>query len=383
MNDLPTNEQPNHAGMLILRFFMLTSELNIFLPNGIDIDFDKFNSLGLSDKQRQNVLKLAEKRRSLQNLQIQLAQTSDRSNRDVLDDSDLPDKPKSQDHSKLLKRIELLESEVNELTENVSEALGIGFRTVKVDHSLFEHDAFGDGEVDDRIDYKRPRLSDQEKPTNPAIPPINESENLDSVTTKLKILYGLRAKHEQKIAQFESEKKLNEIAGEDDEIDPLDAFMATTAVDLVGESISKTESDLLEINTFIDKFESLKKFLSSNQTGTTSLDAAIQQQKRMREIQEKKQVEPIVSESKPRGTGTVWEDEFRKDEQVHERKKIVPLKSAVESSGPVKLNTSRAGLQVPGTHAAVSSPAHPVPSWKPPDEQDNEAQEKLRKKLGY
>ena len=356
-------------------------DVDIFLSNGFDIDFEKFNSLGLSDKQRQNALKLAEKKRNLHSLRLQLSHTGDPSARNDLDDSEIPSRVNSQDPSKLLKRIELLESEVSELTENISESLGLRIQPHSIDNSLFEHDVFGDGEVDDNTAPKRLRTSGEMKPTNPDIPPIEDSENLQSVIGKLARLYALRTTCEDKISACQSEKTLNELAGDDDDIDPLDAFMANTAVDLVGENIAKIQTDLDEINLFIKKFESLEKFLSNDLANSSSLDAAIQQQQRIREKQVEKKLVKETSEQIPRGTGTVWEEEFRKDEDVKERKKIVSQAKSFVPAGPIRLDTSRAGLHVSGETRV--SPSAPVPSWQPPDEDDNEAQEKFRKKLGY
>jgi hypothetical protein len=344
--------------------------IDFFLPNGIDIDQEKLNSRGLTDKQRQNVLKISEKRRLLQSLNLQLSQAKKGLSKTEFDDPEDRPRSKTQDPSKISARIEALESEIADLVESISESIGSIGNDALIDKTIFEHDVFGDGEVVDTV--KRLRVSESQ-PSNPDIPPIEDSENLDSVAKKLRKLYDLKQSAEQKLAQFDSEKKLNEIAGDDDEIDPLDAFMASTTVDLADEGISKTRSDLEEIDLFISKFESLRKFLSNGQSSTT-ISAAIEQQQKIRH---KTVTEPTTSE--PRGTGTVWEDEFRKDEAVPKRGFV--SSSKVTAPPPIRLDATRGGLQVPGA-IAQTFPTQ-TPSWSPPDEDQEQTQEKLRRKLGY
>ena len=348
-----------------------TTDLDLFLPNGIDIDYEKLNSRGLTDKQRQNALKLSEKSRLLHSLSSQLTQPEHISSKSEFDDPDERPRPKSQDHSKISMRIQALESEIADLVDSISESLGLRGKEPNIDKTIFEHDVFGDGEVVDTV--KRLRKSESQ-PSHPDIPHIEDSENLESVAMKLSKLRALKQSAEEKLAQYDSEKKLNEIAGDDEDIDPLDAFMASTTVDLADEGIAKVRSDLGEITLFISKFESLCKILSNGQTADSkTISAAIEQQQKIRQPK----IVPESSPSEPRGIGTVWEDEFRKDEAVPKRTAPVPVKETAPN--PIYLDSSRGGLQVHGVSS--HTPHAEAPAWKPPDE--DETQEKLRKKLGY
>ena len=355
--------------------------LDIFQSNGMDIDFEKLNSYGFSDKQRQNALKLAEKKRSLKSLRDQFVKNQSR--------SQVADPSSSHEASNLSRRIDALESEVSELVQSMSESIGGQSSKPAFDSSVFEHDAFNDDEVTDGSEYKRSRISVDVKPSNPNIPSLDDYENLESVTLKLKKLYAMRSSHQDQLSQSESEKKLNEIAKDDDEIDPLDAFMASTTVDLAGENISKIQTELDEIESFITRFESLQTSLSRNLSTTANLKSAIQQQQKIIvSVQEQQRKNPTTAEpvEKPRGTGTVWEAVFQRDEQAQERKKLVqPVKQTTNPhvlSKPINLVSSRAGLHFPGQSTDRSERPEAVPSWRPPDN-DDDNQEQLRRKLGY
>ena len=348
-----------------------TTDLDLYLPNGIDIDYEKLNSRGLTDKQRQNALKLSEKSRLLHSLSSQLTQPEHISSKSEFDDPDERPRPKSQDHSKISMRIQALESEIADLVDSISESLGLRGKEPNIDKTIFEHDVFGDGEVVDTV--KRLRKSESQ-PSHPDIPHIEDSENLESVAMKLSKLMALKQSAEEKLAQYDSEKKLNEIAGDDEDIDPLDAFMASTTVDLADEGIAKVRSDLGEITLYISKFESLCKILSKGQTADSkTISAAIEQQQKIRQ----QNIVPESTPSEPRGIGTVWEDEFRKDEAVPKRTASVSVKGTAPN--PIYLDSSRGGLQIHGVSS--HTPHAEAPAWKPPDE--DETQEKLRRKLGY
>ena len=340
------------------------------------------DSLGLSDKQRQIVIRFKEKRDKRHHItdRVEKAQstTSVSVDRRLLDFEDkAPEAPKSSkvDTQRLMAQMAELEAEMSQLSESLLTSVGITDADLarsrireldaKFDHCLAHDD---NDEFYDRASASKRVRADGEIPLNPEIPRLSASENIDSVRSKVSAMKVLREKSEEVLRRFEAEKTAC-LGG--DEVDPLDAYMASASMELVDEQVAKETEKLAEISKFLAKFEQLELVLSKHQFSDVNIQAAIQQKETVRTPL------PVfpLSAVQERGKGTVWEDEFRKDESVPqrlERRPMVPTKT----SKLTVLNAAVGGLQVmDGSVVPVADPA-----WAPPDES---GQEKLRKKLGY
>lgn len=342
------------------------------------------DEMSLTDRQRDMAIRLSDKRRKLRDFhdridcQAHCAESRDTRELDLNAFSDEKRKPSGlNDHARLvtLRKVEALEIEVEELTTNLMISLGLdpgdeSRRLREQQRELFEMADETSGDVDDFFDPSS-------RTEYPEIPLVGVSENEESVDSKLMILANLRSKCENILLGHESEKRLNEIVNEDEDVDPLDAFMAENSVALASQQIGKESVKLEEIKKAISKFEKLKKVLAKNQFSDTRISEAIQQRSRV-EV-EKRRIDnntPSSSSfSTERGTGTVWEEEFRKDVSVPkriasgERKEVVII-----DKGKERLNLQIGGLQVmSGEEAAV---------WKR-SSSGEKRQEELRKRLGY
>jgi hypothetical protein len=182
-----------------------------------------------------------------------------------------------------------------------------------------------------------------------------------------------------KISNYESERKLNELANEDEDIDPFEAFMAENTIELSTQQIDKVQGRLDEINSAIGKFEKLESILSRNQFSDLSISEALRQRQEMERKAQNLVHEQSTTSADPRGTGTVWEDEFKKDESVPDRQSIERKPVTKTTAVPVKINPSVGGLHISGK--PVSEPV--VKSVSQTAESSQKRQEELRKKLGY
>lgn len=371
----------------VIFFFSAYLDLSYLFPNGTELDSARMDEMSLTDRQRDMAMRLSDKRRKLRDFheridgQAYSAESQQTRELDLNAFSDETLKPTGQnDHTRLVtsKKIEALEIELEELTSNLMVSLGLDpgdelRRMREQQRELFEMADETSGDVDDFFDISA-------RTEYPEIPLVGVSENLESVDSKLMILANLRTKSESILSGHESEKRLNEIVNEDEEVDPLDAFMAENSVELASQQIGKESIKLEEIKKAISKFEKLKKVLAKNQFSDTRITEAIQQRARV-EV-EKRRVDNNTTSSSSlteRGTGTVWEEEFRKDESVPkriasgERKEVVPI-----DKGKERLNLQLGGLQVMSGEDAVV--------WKQPDVgsfSSENRQEELRKRLGY
>lgn len=340
------------------------------------------DEMSLTDRQRDMAIRLSDKRRKLRDFhdridgQAHCTESQDSRALDLNAFSDEKIKPSGlKDHTRLvtLRKIEALEIEVEELTTNLMISLGLdpgdeSRRLREQQRELFEMADETSGDVDDFFDPSA-------RTEYPEIPLVGVSENIESVDSKLIILANLQGKCENILSGYESEKRLNEIVNEDEEVDPLDAFMAENSVALASEQIGKESTKLEEIKKAISKFEKLRKVLAKNQFSDNRISEAIQQRARVEE--EKRRIDKNTPSSfsslTERGTGTVWENEFRKDVSVPkriasgERKEVVIIDKE-------RLNLQIGGLQVLSGEEAVV--------WKRPTSGEKR-QEELRKRLGY
>jgi len=336
--------------------------IDIFQSNSFELDLDKMERLKMSDKQRQNALKLSDKLRRLSGLRDhQLpSNTSDEHaslkfadlDTNAFEDSKRSSSSKSKivDVSKIQKQISDLELEIEDLVDLLAHSLGYGDDSQKRRRIQIS-------QLDDDVDDDFMTETSHSKGNQ-------EIQTLESVKTRLAILYENRDACKSIIADQSSKK--NSTANDDEDIDPLDAFMASTEAQLANEDETKEKIKLELLEKEILDFEKLFNVLSKNQFSDASVSAAIQQQSIARKHIP---VEPAPN----RGAGSVWEDEFRKDETVPvsiKRSNVVNI----PASSNVRLDTSRPGLQVPGSTS--SAPA----SWRPPSDDDDN---KLGKKLGY
>jgi hypothetical protein len=355
--------------------------IDIFKTNSCEVDPEKIERLNLSDKQRQNALKLSEKMKRLEALQEQLSKVglnheSSSSVHGDLDTAAFEDtktsrpKHRSRDATKLAQQISELEDEIEEISDNIAHTLGYGDDTSKrrrISDSRFEHDILND-ESDEFFDAVRIES------TKLAVP-LMHSENITTVESKLNQLYEQRSACEAEMAEKAKKKEENQAAANDDDIDPLDAFMATTTAELVDEDSERLKSKLALIQSQIDEYENLFTILSKNQFNDVNIQAALEQ----RDVMVSTSTKPLITKSSPRGSGSVWEDEFKKDDSVPDRIKV-QSKTTNQSTVGVRLDSARPGLQLPGQQPVPVRQSESA-TWRPPPDDKN--QDQLRKKLGY
>ena len=225
----------------------------------------------------------------------------------------------------------------------------------------------------------------------PEIPRVEMSENIESVRRKLVALENLRAKSESVLSDHRSEKRLNEIANDDEEVDPLDAFMSENTVALADQQIQKEQSRLDAIMKALREFQKLETVLAKHQFSDSSISEAIKQRDERAARITAPEEEAVPESVSARGSGTVWESEFQKDESVPKRLKVEQSRVAPVSSrsAPVQLNVHKAGLQTTEisrpdfTAQKAVKPAVQAESSRGPSEASQKRQEELRKKLGY
>ena len=341
------------------------------------------DEMQMSDKQRDSALKLSDKRKKLHGLLDRLHQADNvpvDSHSDSFFDTnafeDEPAKRKAQppvrDPQKVLAQIDELKREIEDLETSLLTYLGrdpaeLARRRRAELESHFaveEEDSVTDLTVASAAEY-------------PEIPSLGSSENLDTVRHKLVVLNDLRVKSEFVVSNHQTEKRLNEIANEDDEVDPLDAFMASTSVELADQQIDKEQVKLAAIVAAIYRFQKLESVLSKNQFSGTNIAQAIKQQQHIAtRVHDTSATSSSVEAMTARGLGTVWESEFQKDESVPKRLKA-DSSTRASPAAAVPLNLQRGGLQV--LHAPASKPA----VSRAPSETAQKRQEDLRKKLGY
>ena len=353
---------PSAEGMLFSCLLHSTySDFGLFQANGIDPDLAKMAEHNLTDKQRALVLKLSETRRELASLRSQV---------DASEDDQKAKSIKSKSA-----QLEKVYQEADELEESLARSLGQSkSESSRKRFQELDEQFNPDGETDRFTD----EVSGLKVSDYPDIPTLGSSENLESVRRKLNELYDLRRATTSKMQNGETGENL---AGSDDEeIDPLDAFMAETSLELAKEEVGKAEAKLVAINSAINQFEKLLSVLSENQFTDASISRALEQQKNLVHKKPRTSSEPEPPQSS-RGKGTVWEEEFRKDESVPQRTYVDnstgPKKTINVKSQEVRLNVNVGGLQVPGTRQTS------LTSHEPSSAGSEKRQQELRKKLGY
>ena len=367
------------------------SGIEYLFPNGTDLDVSRMDEMKLTDKQRDIALRLSEKRRRLILLQQRLVVGEDaKSSRgdigldlNAFDDAKIrPVSVRSNEKSFIMKQVGDIETEVEDLTSSLLVSLGLDVenesrRVREEQRAKYDSTDMAEGEMEDFFDLTLKTDTSE----YPEIPAMDRSENIESVESKLAYLNALRVQSEGVLSGLASEKRLNEIANEDEEVDPLDAFMAANSVDLASQEIDKTEQKLDKIKEAILRFEKIRAVLSKNQFSDSRISVAIEQRNR---VEEKRRIDASRPPTRNRGEGSVWEEEFRADESVPKRvrdeKLIFPAKK------PVELNLQVGGLQLMGPDRDVHERAEPVEEavrLKLPSESSLSKQEELRKRLGY
>jgi hypothetical protein len=331
----------------------------LFQSNGLDPDLEKMNELNLTDRQRTLVLKLSEKRRKLDTLQASNQASSGGIRSGKL--------------NHIATQLQRAKEEVEELEEDLAVSLGqsrsdLSRKRFKELDEHFNPDLEDEGYTDEVAEsIKRFKLSDY-----PDIPTLGSSENLATVRDKLDQLYIIRSRTSSLIKEPGGGSTSK---AEDDEVDPLDAFMAETSQELEREETRKAEAKLVAINAAITEFERLEKILSINQFKDGNIAHALEQKKTLSQTMPVKGLDTEPSAS--RGKGTVWEEEFRKDESVPQRTYVETSKSLPARSHKVRLNVNVGGLHLGGNLIRSAT------TNQPSAESSEKRQEELRKKLGY
>ena len=334
------------------------------------MNIHKMDEMELTDTQRALVLGLAGTRRKIQQLMASSATgvTVDAQNASM--------------HGKL----EILKCEAEDLEQCLLASLGSDTSETARRKREKLADAFDRQDEEDVWDEYSELCKKQKFSEYPDIPTIDASENLESVRAKLVSLRDLHSKTLLQLSGHESDKKLSETANEDEEeIDPLEAFMAETTAEIASQQISKTSDKLAEIERIIAQFERLETLLSQNQFSDHRLADALQQKEKL--LRKQREAEKLKSkpssEQSARGQGTVWEEEFRKDDSVPIRLEPRTEKPSISVMPQVRLNASKGGLFVPGQ--SDQPPGQTVSAQRPQSspESSEKRQEELRKKLGY
>lgn len=346
---------------------MYSSDLESCFVNGIDVDVSKMNEMNMTDKQRALVMKLSEHRRKLTSIRAQMDQQRSK------DDSEEETRG-SRKVEALLHQLEKTQTEGEEIEHTLLTSLGHSDLDQGRKRRQELEEEFNVGLTESFIDEFTELTKKQRSNEYPDIPVLGSSENIDSIRYKLKLLNSLRYTILEEISSNESEKKLNEIAQDDDDVDPLDAFMAENTADLASEQISKAKRKLEAVDEAMSEFDKVEKLLSKNQFKDTNTAAALQQRH-----QQARELQP----PSPRGKGTVWEDEFRKDESVPIAVgKSLEKKPQNSITNEARLNASVGGLQILGgvkpSSGQSASAIRSVPLVNA-----EKRQEELRKKLGY
>ena len=387
-------------GMLrsFIHVFNHSADFGVFQSNGIDLDMGKINDLNLSDKQRSTAIKISEVRRQIATIKERISKarvsngvpnsmgirldgpsTADNVSRDT--------RPSGDD--KMTTRLQKLEAELDNLESELDTSLGADRASASRKRRLelaSQFDCGSDDAWDEILDQSNsiPEYHD--------IPRAGKSENSESVANKLRILRMMENDAQSSLSDNQSEKKLNELAQEDEDIDPLEAFMAENSIELANQQMERSQAKLDAIRTQIHVFERLHALLSKNQFADQNLSAALEQRRKLES--ERKRLAEEQSSSSPatsqgsRGQGTVWEEEFKKDDSVPNRAFAGTSgeKGISAADGSVQLDASIGGLHRPGAAPAPILPAA-KPSAQtvkaPRREVADQRQDELRKKLGY
>lgn len=371
-------------------------ELNFMMPNGMDIDIDRMDELNFSDKQRQSAMKLSDKNRQLQSLRDRSGKQTEvhppiQSTNTFADRKERrPAGYNKMEIERVSNQIQNLESEIQQLVDSLLVSLGHSPEEDARKRRQVLNERF-DAEIDEMNEFDQTLSKKQKSSLFPEIPTLASSENEETLRSKLRILNHLRVEAEATLSARASEKKLNELAEMDDEIDPLDAFMASNNLEVANQQIGREQERLDEILSAIARFEKLYSVITENQFSDISIADAISQRERLAE-QAKEASETAKSTEAPvpssRGAGTVWESYFRKDESVPVR--IAHVAKSAARKSVVSLNPSVGGLHAvgePQPQRVVVGPARLTATeeaaWRPPTDEEEEKQEELRNRLGY
>lgn len=335
---------------------------------------DLLDEMRLTDKQRLLVTGLSEKRRKISQLESSISSKGGSSS--VLSRT-----------SGLESQILKLQEEVEDMERSLMTSLGAG-DTEAVKRRMQELDVIFDLHASENFLDEFAELSKRHKSSAyPDIPTLSQSENLESVRGKLEVLRDLQSKLRDSIGEQESEKAQTELPNDDEEeVDPLEAFMAETSAELANQEISKSSEKLTEVERALAEFEKLESLLCKNQFADNRLEDALKQQEKI--LQKQRESQNATSQSSAhdntsRGQGTVWEDEFKKDESVPVRLEPRVDKSLNSSLPSVKLNGNKAGLFVPGQEPKPAGQSATAQILASSSESSEQRQAELRKKLGY
>jgi hypothetical protein len=352
------------SNIIDLRFLIVQ---DLFTTDGVDVDIDKLDESNFTDKQRDMVMKISDKRRHLRSLQskIRLTPVDEDVNSAIAAFQDNEDVPKKKhqplDVNKISRQIESLEDELHELTESLLVSVGqttgeFNRRKRKEMSTLFDNDS--DGEV------ASPEARDSVTDVyHSDVPVAGRNDSIDQLDSKLRQLRQIRNNCIKMIENLKTEIRLNRSTGDDDEEDPLDAFMAGAVAEVSADSVNREEGKLVAVDNEIER---VSKFIESKKLS--------EYLKSSRPPPRDPPPAPPTKTEPPRGRGTVWEEELQVDTSVPSRqKKVTPVTTT--TLRPTGLDWSTGGLQGPGIippqRESVSIP------------KSNDKAEELRKKLGY
>ena len=334
-------------------------DLATLLLEGEDISLYQMEAMSLTDKQRQNVIKLLEKRARLSNLKDRLTKSTESQQISAVEDpfEDAASKKEvrtSHLPKNALIQIEQLEQEVSQITDSLmASANHASLDTGEMKRRRLEAQ-FGNDSYDPLFDLTAASTTT----IYSEIPSMGTRENIESIKVKIAILVDLKKDSESKLSSLQSEK--NPIA--DEEVDPLDAFMNSTNDELIDEKIEKEKHRLNEIERVLTQFQKVHDRLSQYQF-SDALPAKLV----------KRTIAPLEA-AKRTAHPSVWDDELQKDLSVPQRQQQEKTKMRVSSA---VVNPTQGGLYMMrnGDSVLVTAPAA-----APTKEVDAEA---LRKKLGY
>jgi hypothetical protein len=356
----------------------------------------KVNDLNLTEKQRSTAIKISEMRRQIANIKERMSKSRESvgGSKSRMLESDATQLLENTARStalngddKMSREVRKLEGELENLESELEASVGhdraAESRKRRLDMAS-EFDGGSDEEWNEILDLSN------SLPEYPDIPRVESSENAESVKKKIQTLRALKADSQSFLSDNRSEKKLNELAQEEEDIDPLEAFMAENSIELANQQIAKAQAKVDAITNQLHVFEKLHVLLTRNQFSDQNLTAALEQRRKLEAERKRSAERPSSLESSQanRGKGTVWEDEFKKDETVPNRAFAgAPGARGISMpDGSVHLNASIGGLHKSGgvsvpVPATVLTSSQTVKALR--RDISDHRQDELRKRLGY
>ncbi|EER03751.1 Kanadaptin, putative [Perkinsus marinus ATCC 50983] len=299
----------------------LTKELDVFDETGLQIDTRKLEQLQLNDKQRQLLLKIAEKRRKLE------------SNREMLETAQMeaggggggPSVPSWRntgafedeveriksthqkkfqgDANKLFNRVSRIEADLQTMTDNL--LLSLGVKNPMRDRmkrkeltKLYDTDVLALDEEDDYYDQASAEMARREASDDGAqrshhgeeageygdLPDVAaEGETAKTLTEKKKALISLLREAVSVVKQKEAQIAMKKASAS--RADSLDAYMVENEVKLMEAEKEAAEKRGMAIK---DRLESITKLLSLAMAGSTSVDEVEQAKREQEELKVKR-----------------------------------------------------------------------------------------------